>query len=183
MARTEIPHRDDAPAASHPTLDAVGRQLGFIPNLHRLMAKSPDALAGWLGLMSNLAKTLDAKTRDGIALAVSGVNECDYCLSAHSYVAATFAKLSPEEIALNREGRSGDTKKDAAVRFARKVTELRGKVSDEDFEMVRDAGFTDGQILEIVSLSAQFLLTNLINNAFQTDIDFPKVVAGETKKV
>ena len=173
MARTEIPHRDKAPAASHATLDAVGKALGFVPNLHRLLAKSPNALAGWLGLMSNLAKTLDAKTRDGIALAVSGVSDCDYCLHAHAYVASTFSKLSREEIALNRQAHSSDPKKDAAVQFAKKVIEQRGKVSDEDFAAVKAAGFSDEQVLEIVSLSAQFLMTNFVNNVFQTDVDFP----------
>ncbi len=183
MARTEIPHRDKAPAASHATLDAVGKALGFIPNLHRLLAKSPNALAGWLGLMSNLAKTLDAKTRDGIALAVSGVSDCEYCLQSHAYVASTFSKLSREEISLNRRGHSGDSKRDAAVQFAKKVTEQRGKVSDEDFAAVKAAGFSDEQILEIVSLSAQFLMTNFVNNVFQTDVDFPEMAEPETPEV
>ena len=180
MARTHIPHHDDTPAESKPILDNVKKQLGFVPNLHRLMATSPHALNGWLGLMSNLAKTLDAKTRDGIALAVSAVNGCSYCNAAHTYVATNMAKLSAEEIALNRKGHSGDPKRDAAIHFAKKVTEMRGKVTEADFKAVRDAGFSDAQILEIVSLSAQFLLTNFINNAFDTDIDFPAVEAEKS---
>jgi alkylhydroperoxidase family enzyme len=49
------------------------------------MSVSPNVLSGWLGLMSNLSKTLDVKTRDSIALAVSQANGCNYCLAAHSY--------------------------------------------------------------------------------------------------
>ena len=71
MPRIAIPDRDDAPAESRSILDNVNRMLGFVPNLQRLMSISPNALAGWAGLMGALSKTLDVKTRDGIALAVS----------------------------------------------------------------------------------------------------------------
>src|SRR5262249_50412416 len=122
-----------------------------------------------------LAKTLDVKTRDSIALAVSQVNSCHYCLSAHTFVATNVAKLSPQEIARNRQGTSEDVKKDAAVKFAKKVMETRGKVSEEDLAAVRQAGFTDANVVEIIALSAQFMLTNFINNVFDTPIDFPVV--------
>jgi uncharacterized peroxidase-related enzyme len=173
MTRIAIPTRDEAPAASEPMLDAFNRQLGFTPNLFSIMSLSPNAFTGWAGLQGALAKTLDAKTRDGIALAVSQVNSCRYSLSAHTFVATNIATLSLEEISLNRQGTSNDSKKDAAVRFARKVMETRGKVTDADLAAVRQAGFTDANIVEIIALSAQFLLTNFINNVFDTPIDFP----------
>ena len=69
MSRIAIPGRDDAPAESQPILDNVNKMLGFVPNLQRLMSISPNALGGWAGLMRSLSKTLDVKTRDGIALA------------------------------------------------------------------------------------------------------------------
>jgi uncharacterized peroxidase-related enzyme len=175
MSRIAIPSRDEAPGPAQPILDAVNKQLGFVPNLHRLMSISPGALAGWVGLQGALSKTLDLKTRDGIALAVSEANGCNYCLSAHGYVAANFAKMSPEEIALNREGRSSDPKRGAAVRFARRLIETRGHVTDADLAAVREAGFADPQVIEIVALSAQFLLTNFMNNVADSDIDFPAV--------
>jgi AhpD family alkylhydroperoxidase len=107
-ARISVPARDDAPAESQPVLDSVNKMLGFVPNLHRLMSISPAALNGWASLMSSLSKTLDVKTRDGIALAVSEVDGCNYCLAAHSYISTNLAKIPPEEIALNREGNSSD---------------------------------------------------------------------------
>jgi uncharacterized peroxidase-related enzyme len=173
---------DEAPAESQPILDAVNKQLGFVPNLHRLMSLSPAVLSGWVGLQSALAKTLDIKTRDGIALAVSETSGCQYCLSAHSYISMNFAKMSPEEIARCREAQSEDPKRAAAVRFARKVIETRGRVSDEDFADVRGAGFSNPQILEIIGLSAQFLLTNFMNNVAQTDIDFPVAEPARTAR-
>ena len=83
-----------------------------------------------MGLSGALKKALDVKTRERIALAVAEVNGCDYCLSAHSYIALNLARISPEEIALNRQGASSDPKADAAVRFAATVARARGHVSD-----------------------------------------------------
>jgi alkylhydroperoxidase family enzyme len=73
------------------------------------------------------------------------------------------------------EGRSSDPKRQAAVAFAKALIETRGKVSDAQFAAVRDAGWTDANIVEMIALTAQFLLTNFMNNAVQTPIDFPKV--------
>ena len=139
------------------------------------MSISPDVLAGFVGLQSSLAKTLDIKTRDAIALAVSEVNGCGYCIAAHSYVATNFARMSPEEIALNRRGGSHDIKHAAATNFAQHLMTTRGKVSDADLQAVRDAGYSNAQVIEMVALSAQFLLTNFINHVAQTDIDFPAI--------
>jgi uncharacterized peroxidase-related enzyme len=175
MSRISIPGRDEAPAESQAILDNVNKMLGFVPNLQRLMSISPNALAGWASLMGALSKTLDIKTRDGIALAVSEADGCDYCLAAHSYISTNLAKIPPEEIALNRQGRSSDPKREAAVRFAKALIEKRGKISDEEFAAVRDAGWSDANIVEMIALSAQFLLTNFMNNAVQTPIDFPEV--------
>ena len=77
MPRINIPSRDAAPNASRPLLNAVEQQLGVVPNLFRLLALSPPALQGFLGLNGALGKTLDVKTRERIALAVAQVNGCD----------------------------------------------------------------------------------------------------------
>ena len=174
MPRIAVPTRDEAPAESQPILDSVGVQLGFIPNLHRLMSLSPAALTGLIGLQGALSKTLDLRTRHAISLAVSEANACNYCLAAHSYRAARFAHESPEEIALNRQGRSSDPKRGAAAGFAKSLIESRGRVRDSDLASMREAGFTDGQIIEVIALSAQFLMTNFMNNVADTEIDFPE---------
>ena len=179
MSRLTSPARDDVPDASKPILDAVQKQLGVVPNMFGLIAASPAVLQGFTSNNGALAGTLDVKTRERIALAVAQVNDCDYCLSAHSYLGLNLAKITSEEIALNRKGRSGDAKADAAVRFAAKVVRERGKVSDGDIKAVRDAGFSDGQIVEIIAVAAENVFTNLLNVVAQTDIDFPVVHAAE----
>lgn len=179
MSRLAIPSVDAAPEASKPILEAVNKQLGSVPNLFRLIANSPVALAAYAGFNGALAKSLDVKTRERIALAVAQVNGCDYCLSAHSYLGLNLAKISPEEIALNRQGASSDPKAHLAVAFAAKVARERGHVSEADLAEVRMAGFTDAQIVEIVALVAENSFTNYLNEVAKTDIDFPEVRATQ----
>jgi len=178
MNRLTIPTLEQSPAASRPLLDAVNKQLGVVPNLFRLVGNSPAALEGYLGLNAALAKgALEAPTRERIALAVAEVNGCDYCLSAHSYLGKNLAKLSDAEIAVNRDGGSTDAKADAAVRFAVKLVNERGHVSDTDIGAVRAAGYTDAQVIEIVLHVALNTLTNYVNVVAETEIDFPVVKA------
>ena len=136
MSRITTPTSiDAAPAPAQPQLEAVKRQIGVVPNLFRLVANSPAALEGYLGMSGALAKgSLPAPTRERIALAVAQINGCNYCLSAHSYMGKNMAKLSDAEIAANRHGGSLDPKADAAVRFAAKVVRERGHVSDADVQ-------------------------------------------------
>ncbi|MBP2276805.1 MULTISPECIES: carboxymuconolactone decarboxylase family protein [Sphingomonas] len=179
MSRLAIPAREDAPAAAQPLLAAVEKQLGVVPNLFRLVATSPAALEGYLGLNAALGRTLDVKTRERIAITVAQANGCDYCLSAHSYLGLNLAKIDDAEITLNRAGHSGDAKADAAIVFARQVLAARGKVSDADIAAVRLAGFSEAQVIEIVASVALNVLTNYINNVAETDIDFPVVLTAQ----
>ncbi|MGI3163529.1 carboxymuconolactone decarboxylase family protein [Pseudooceanicola sp. 200-1SW] len=175
MSRLSIPATiDAAPEASRPLLEGVKKQLGSAPNLFRLAAQSPSALEGYLGLYAAVGKnSLSLATRERIALAIAQFNGCGYCLSAHSYIGANLAKLSPEEIAENRKGRSSEAKADAAVAFALKVAETRGHVSGADLSAVRDAGYTEAEVIEIVLNVAFSVWTNYLNEVAQTEIDFP----------
>ena len=172
MPRT-LPAVQSVPADSKPTLDMFTRNIGLTPNMMATFALSPVAFNAWATLLGSLSKVLDVKTRDSIGLAVSEVNGCDYCLTVHSFMAERMAKMSADEIALARQGKAIDPKRRAAVQFARKVIETRGKVSDGDLQGVRDAGYTEAQVIEIVALVAMFSLTNFFNNVFDHDKDFP----------
>jgi uncharacterized peroxidase-related enzyme len=143
-------------------------------------AASPIAFNAWATLFGSLSKALDVKTRDSIALTVSEVNGCDYCLTVHSFTAEHLAKLTAEEIILARKGHANEPRRDAAVQFARKVIETRGKVSDGDVKAVRDAGHSDANIIEIVALVAMYSLTNFFNNVFVPEKDFPAVAPAGT---
>lgn len=166
----------DAPAASKGSLEAVNSLLGSVPNLFRIVANSPQTLEGYLGLNGALGKgSLSAQTRERIALAVAQINGCNYCLAAHNYLGTNLAKLSKSEIEAARRGTSSDAKAAAAVGFAVKITNNRGAVSDGDLQAVRDAGYSDAEIVEIIGNVALNTLTNYINETLGTEIDFPVV--------
>jgi uncharacterized peroxidase-related enzyme len=177
MSRLNVPSCEQSPAASKPLLEAVEKQLGVVPNLFRLLGLSPAALEAYVSFNGALGKTLDAKTRERIALAIAQLNGCDHCLSAHTYLGLNLAKLDETELRRNRQGHSGDTRADAAVVFARRVAESRGRVSDAELAAVKAAGYSEAQVIEIVANVAINVLTNFVNNVARTDIDFPAVHA------
>jgi alkylhydroperoxidase family enzyme len=76
---------------------------------------------------------------------------------------------------LARKGHVSDPKRDAAIQFARKVIETRGKVSDAELKSRPLAGYTDANVIEIVALVAMYSLTNFFNNVFDPEKDFPAV--------
>jgi uncharacterized peroxidase-related enzyme len=180
MSRATVLLPEQVPATSQPTLEAFTRNIGFTPNMMATFAASPIAFNAWASLLGSLSKALDVKTRDSIGLAVSEVNGCDYCLTVHSFTAEHMARLPANEIILARQGHASDPKRDAAIQFARKVIETRGKVSDADVKAVRDAGYTEANVMEIVALVAMYSLTNFFNNVFDPERDFPPVAPAGT---
>ncbi|TDD15230.1 carboxymuconolactone decarboxylase family protein [Kribbella turkmenica] len=175
MSRLNTPSLDDVPADTREILDKVGGPLGFVPAMFNTIASNPAVLEAVTTLQGTMSRVLDAKTRHTIALAVSQANECGYCLAIHTYVSARFGGMSNEDIDLARAGSSVDPKRAAVARFARRVVDARGQVSDADLAAVRGAGYTDPEILAIVTVAVQALLTNFINNVNKPDIDIPAV--------
>ncbi|MEX6687954.1 carboxymuconolactone decarboxylase family protein [Danxiaibacter flavus] len=177
MPRTDALTPENVPPDSKPTLDTFTRNLGFTPNMMATFAKSPIAFNAWATLRGTLNKALDLKTREIIGLAVYEVNGCDYCLAVHSY-AASMARLPADEIMLARKGHATDPKRDAAAQFAYKIIKSRGQVSEADLKAVRDAGYSDANLIEIVALVAMFSLANFFNNVFNPENDYPAVTAA-----
>lgn len=177
MSRIPTPATlDDAPAAAQPLLAGVHKQLGSVPNLFRIVSNSPAALEGYLSLSAALGKgRLDARTRARIAMTVAELNGCEYCLSAHTYLGKNAAKLDEAELTANREARSADPKAAVALELAAKLVRQRGHVTAEDLSAAKAAGYDDAQIVEIVLHVALNTLTNYVNTALATDVDYPKV--------
>ncbi len=156
-------------------LTAVQSKLGRAFNMTKVMANSPAVLEGYLGLSGALGGgLLDAKTRERLALVTAQQNGCDYCLSAHSAI-GKMVGLTPEQIAESRKGQGDDARTSAALAFTQRVLETHGGINDGDLAAVRQAGFSDGEIAEIIAHVALNVLTNYFNKAAQVDIDFPKV--------
>jgi uncharacterized peroxidase-related enzyme len=169
---------ETSPAAAQPGLKAVNGMLGSVPNLFRVLAHAPAALDGYLAFSGALGKgTLDHKTRERLALVVAEANGCGYCLAAHSYISANMAKISADEIAAARAGKSADAKTQAALVFAQAVVASRGHAKESDIAAVRAAGWDNGAILEIVAHVALNTLTNYVNEVAGTPVDFPAAAA------
>ena len=156
-------------------LDAVKADIGMVPNLFKTLAQSPTTLDTYLGVSSTLASgRLTPAQCEIVALAVGQANHCAYCLSAHSMIAKG-AGLNETAIEAARRG-SGEAPKDAALaRFAQLLTTERGVVSDAELSAFKQAGFDDGQALEVIAHVALNTLTNYVNHVAGTEIDFPVV--------
>jgi uncharacterized peroxidase-related enzyme len=152
----------------------VNAKLGLVPNMMRAMANAPAVLDGYLHLSGSLSQgTLSAKVREQLALIVGEANRCDYCLAAHSAI-GKMVGLTADQIRDSRLGTAVDRKTDALIRFARKLVDARGLVTDGDVQDIREAGFDDGAIAEVVANVALNIFTNYFNQVAGTDIDFPK---------
>jgi uncharacterized peroxidase-related enzyme len=174
MARITQISPEAATGRARELLDAVKGKLGLVPNMTRAMANAPVVLDGYLQLSGTLGKgTLPARAREQIALAVAEANQCDYCLAAHSTV-GRMVGLTAEQIADSRLGTAVDPKINALIRFALRVVESRGAVGDADLKEIRDAGFDDAAIAEVVANVALHVFTNYFNRLASTDLDFPE---------
>jgi AhpD family alkylhydroperoxidase len=122
---------------------------------------------------------LDRRFREQIALAVAQANSCEYCLAAHTAL-GTLAGLTLDEIAQSRASRALDLRRHAGLQFAQTIVVNRGQVSDASVAAVREAGFGDAEITEIVANVVLNIFTNYINHVAQTAVDFPPVTVALT---
>jgi uncharacterized peroxidase-related enzyme len=175
MTRVQVVNPQTATGDVKTLLDAVQSQLGATPNFIRVLANSPKALEGFLGLYGALGKaSVDKATQERIALAVAEGNGCQYCVSAHTAI-GRHAGLSNEEMALNRRGSSADAKAAATVAFAKALNDNLGEITGGEFDVARNAGLTDGEIVEVISVVALNIFTNILGKATRVEIDFPKI--------
>jgi uncharacterized peroxidase-related enzyme len=176
MARLQALSPDKATGKTKELFTAIEGKLGMVPNMMRTMGNSSAVLEGYLNLSGALGGgTLGAKTGELIALAVSESNKCDYCLSAHTFIGTNLVKVDEETLNAARSGNAADTKTDAILKFAQKLVNKRGLVSETDVELIKSAGVTEGEVGEIVGHVALNVFTNYFNNTAKTNIDFPVV--------
>ena len=170
MSRIPALTVEQAPAASVPHLEGVQKAFGILPNVFKTMAHSPAALAAQLQFNQAFSKnSLSTVERDVINLAVSQVNECEYCLAAHTLFGSK-AGLSAEDIRRARDGVLN-----AYAVLARQVSSNHGRISNEQLAAARAAGLSDAKIIEVVMQVALATVTNYINNVAATEVDFPPV--------
>jgi uncharacterized peroxidase-related enzyme len=156
-------------------LGAIQAKYGAVPNSFKTMAHSPAGLQGFLELSGTLeGGVLPFETRYQIAVAVSEVNGCSYCLSAFTAIGKSQG-MKDETFAMCQIAGSTDPKIDAILKFAVAVVRQRGAVTHADFQKVKSAGCSDEEIQEIVANVALFTFANYMNLVIATEIDFPLV--------
>lgn len=167
----------EADTATAATLNAVKAKIGMIPNLYATLAKAPSVLNNFLAQNEALAKgKLSATEREIISLAVSQVNDCHYCLSAHTLL-GKHAGLNPQQILSARSGQGSDARSAAIAAFAQALVEQRGHVDTAKADQFKAAGLSDSDLLEIVANVTAMIFSNYANNLARTTIDFPVVDA------
>ena len=178
MSRIEPIEPNEAEGKAKELLDAVGRQFGMTPNLMKTLAHSPATLEAYLTFQRSMAgASLGADLRELIAVTVANFNECNYCTAAHSAMGAQLG-LEEDALRLALEGKSNDPKTEAALQFARAFVERQGWVTDREFSLAAEAGFTHGEIAEIVATTAITIFSNYFNHVAGTEVDFPPVMAA-----
>ena len=162
--------------AAKPTLDAVNRKLGVVPNMMRVLAVNPAILNAYLAFSDAVTRAgLGAKVHEQIALAVAEANGCDYCLAAHTALGRG-AGLSQPAMLSARKGEADDTRAAAVLAFARRLVAEAGAVSQDELAEARTA-LTDAEIVETVASVALNVFTNYLNLSADTDIDFPRAAS------
>ncbi|MFC8504242.1 carboxymuconolactone decarboxylase family protein [Pedococcus sp. NPDC057267] len=175
MPRIPAHTLDTAPEASRPTLDALGKRMGKILNIHAGMAHSPVVLAAYAAMSGAVREhgTFDARTRETIALAVGSANGCEYCQSAHT-VSAKKAGLSEDQtVAVRADAIDFDDKLAAIATIARQIATETGTVSDAAWQGALAAGWTPEELAETFAHVAVNLYTNYFNHFAGTELDLP----------
>ena len=163
-----------ARGAAADLLAEVRAVTGALPNTVKVMANSPALLRGYLGLAGALAAgELSEAVNEQLALLVAEENRCAYCLAAHSFIARRLLGLDEDVISGARRGVSSDPRTAAVLGFAAAVVRDRGGVSDDAVAAAREAGLTEGELVEIVGHVAVNVLTNYVNRLARVELDFP----------
>lgn len=171
-SKFNVPTRNEVSPVNQAIFDTLEKAVGFVPNIFATYAHSENALQNYLNL-SNAKTSLKAKEKEVVNLAVSEVNECQYCLSAHTAIAGMNG-FSPDQIFELRAGQASfDGKLDALAKLAKNITENRGAATQEVIDAFFAAGWTKENLVDTIVLVGDKTITNYLHRTTQVPIDFP----------
>ncbi|GAA4902842.1 peroxidase-related enzyme [Tessaracoccus lubricantis] len=175
MTRVPLIDRDDTSGEVSRTLDHINSVFGTTPTMFRAVANSPAALVSmWTAFGAYGGGALGPAIGEQIAVAVANANSCEYCLAAHTALGRQ-AGVSREALAAAQVGESDDPRTEALLRFAIALVERRGQASDQQFEELRQLGWSDEEIVETIGQVALNVFTNYVNISLEVPVDFPAV--------
>ena len=167
-----VPTREEVSANNQAIFDQLKGGLGFVPNLYAFYGKNETALADYLALQ-NRKTTLKTKEKEVVNLVTSQINGCRYCQSAHTALGKMNGFTEEQIIELRKGSASFDAKLDALVKFAGAVVENKGKVDDTIKEAFFEAGYNEVNLIDVVILVGDKIMSNYIHNLTGFEIDFP----------
>lgn len=171
-----IPTAATVSPANQAIFEKLQQGLGMVPNLYATLAHSEHALGNYLTLQ-NGKSSLSAKEREVINLVVSQVNECAYCLAAHTALGGMVGFTPEQIIAIRKGGAPFDAKLDALARLVRSATERRGNAEPALVDAFFAAGYTEGQLVDTVMVIGDKIITNYLHALTQVPVDFPAAPA------
>ena len=172
MTTFQIHTVDTAPEHARELVKAVQAKMGLVPNVVGVMAESPMVLKGWLDLKADVdAGLLSPLEREIVQMTVSYLNDCGYCVAAHTTIAHG-AKMPADIIeALRTDKPLKDAKLEQLRQFTKAVMKRFGRPDSNDIHAFHLAGYKDAHVLEVVSNIALATITNYINHIAQTPVD------------
>ncbi len=172
MTPFPVPTRDAVSATNQAIFDQLKAKLGMVPNLYATMAHSEHALASYLALQ-NARSSITGKAREVINLVVSEVNDCEYCLAAHTVIGGMMG-FTPDQLLEIRSGRASfDAKLDSLARLTRNIAENRGHADPALVEAFFAAGWTKEQLVDAIVTIGDKTITNYLHATTQVPVDFP----------
>jgi len=172
MTAFSVPTRDDVTPDNQAIFDNLKKALGFVPNLYATFAHSPTALGTYLALQ-NAKSSLKPKEREVINLVVSQVNDCEYCLAAHTALGKMVGFTEAQILEIRRGRASFDPKLDGLARFVREVTEKRGHVSVAATDAFLAAGWSQANLVDAIMVVGDKSISNYLHGATKIPVDFP----------
>lgn len=172
MNTFNVPTREEVSNNNQQIFDKLQGQLGFVPNLFATYAYSETALGNYLTL-SGSKTSLSSKEKEVVNLAVSQVNDCVYCLSAHTAIGKMNGFTDAQILELRAGRASFDSKLDALARLAKNITENRGATDAEVLENFFNQGFTKGNLVDVIVLVGDKTISNYLHRTTQVPVDFP----------
>ncbi len=176
MTKFNVPSKKEVSATNQAIFDNVQKSVGFVPNIFATMAYSENGLKNYLDF-SNAKSSLKTKEKEVINLAVSEVNQCQYCLSAHTAI-ASMNGFSAEQIIELRTGVAPfDSKLDALAKLSRNITEKRGAVDASIIDEFFSAGWTKENLVDVINQIGEITITNYLHRTTEVPVDFPQAQA------
>ncbi|WP_158965277.1 peroxidase-related enzyme [Chachezhania sediminis] len=166
----DLPMVDPLPPETQRYFDICVEKLGMIPNVLRANAFDIAKLNAFTGIYNDLMLAPSGLTkleREMIAVVVSSINRCFYCLVAHGAAVREMSgdpKLG-EMLVMNYRVAPLDTRQRAMLDFAAKMTTGSAEIEEADRQRLRDAGFTDRDIWDIANVAGFFNMTNRVASA------------------